>query len=71
MRPTALNLSKKLYLVGLGVTIALSLTACGYDGWVRYPCQEYENWNKPECKRPQCEITGTCTDDLIGKDVAN
>jgi len=51
--------------VALGVTL---LTGCGYDGWVRYECQEYENWNKQECKPPQCEVTGTCTKDLIGSD---
>ena len=45
--------------------IALSLTGCGYQGWVRYPCQEYENWQKPECKPPQCEAIGQCTKDLL------
>ncbi len=44
------------------------LSGCGYDGWVRYECQEYENWTKPECTPPQCEATGTCTKDLITKD---
>ncbi len=45
--------------------IALSLTGCGYQGWVRYPCQEYENWQKPECQPPQCEAIGQCTKDLL------
>lgn len=45
--------------------IGLSLTGCTYDGWVRYPCQEFENWEKPECNPPQCEVTGTCSDDLL------
>jgi hypothetical protein len=43
----------------------LLLSGCGYDGWVRYECQEYENWEKPECTSPQCEATGVCTKDLI------
>ena len=43
----------------------LLLSGCGYDGWVRYECQEYENWEKPQCIKPQCEVTGTCTEDLI------
>ena len=45
----------------------LSLTSCGYQGYTRYSCQEYENWQKPECNPPQCEATGTCTKDLLPK----
>ena len=30
--------------------LALSLTGCGYQGWVRYPCQEFENWQNAECR---------------------
>jgi hypothetical protein len=51
-------------LIGAAVG-SLLLSGCGYDGWVRYPCQVYENWEKPECTTPQCEVTGTCTKDLI------
>jgi hypothetical protein len=43
----------------------LLLSGCGYQGWVRYECQEYENWEKPQCVEPQCVVTGTCTKDLI------
>jgi hypothetical protein len=50
----------------IGVIVGtLLLSGCGYDGWVRYECQEYENWTKPECNPPQCEATGVCTKDLI------
>jgi hypothetical protein len=52
-------------LIGL-VLIASALSGCGYDGWVRYECQEYENWQKPECTPPQCKVTGTCTDEILG-----
>lgn len=45
--------------------IALSLTGCGYQGWVRYPCQEFENWTNEECKPPRCEALGQCTKDLL------
>ena len=41
------------------------LTGCGYQGWVRYPCQEFENWKKPECNPPQCEALGQCTKDIL------
>ena len=57
---------KKSRAAGLAVILALSLAGCGYQGWVRYPCQLHENWEKPECIKPQCEVTGTCTEDLIG-----
>jgi hypothetical protein len=45
--------------------LAITLSGCGYQGWVRYPCQEFENWEKPECNPPQCEVTGTCSADLL------
>ena len=51
-------------LIG-ALLLVMSLSGCGYDGWVRYECQEYENWEKPQCVEPQCEVTGTCTKDLI------
>ena len=50
-------------LIGVIVGTML-LSGCGYQGWVRYPCQEFENWDKPECKPPQCESLGLCTKDL-------
>lgn len=38
----------------------------------RYPCQDPENWELPECNPPICEATGACTKDLIagGEDIA-
>jgi len=48
---------------------SLLLSGCGYQGWVRYECQEYENWNKAECQPPRCDITGTCSKDLLPEDV--
>jgi len=47
------------------LVLTMLLAGCGYDGWVRYPCQNYENWEKPECNPPQCKATGVCTKDLI------
>jgi hypothetical protein len=51
-------------LIGAAVGTML-LSGCGYDGWVRYECQEYKNWQEPQCLEPQCKVTGTCTKDLI------
>ena len=57
---------RKSLAVGLVSILSLGLTACGYDGWVRYPCQLHENWEKPECVKPQCKVTGICSEDLVG-----
>jgi len=45
--------------------LPVGVTACGYDGWVRYPCQSPENWETVACQRPQCEVDGTCPDYLL------
>jgi hypothetical protein len=47
------------------VTSLALLTGCGYQGWMRYPCQEFENWEKPECNPPECIAYGQCTKDLL------
>jgi hypothetical protein len=47
------------------IALSLTLSSCGYQGWVRYPCQEFENWENPECNPPQCEALGLCTKDLL------
>jgi hypothetical protein len=54
---------KRLIIV---TTLGLFLTACGYDGGYRYPCQDPNNWKLAECNPPVCEPSGTCTRDLIG-----
>ena len=54
------------FIASLLIVANLSLlTGCGYQGWMRYPCQEFENWEKPECNPPQCLAVGQCTKDLI------
>jgi len=50
------------------IFIALGLTACGYDGHYRYPCQDPANFGTKECVPPLCEVTGQCTTDLLGFD---
>jgi hypothetical protein len=63
----------KRFIVFSLTIISLSLlSGCGqYQGWVRYPCQEFENWEKPECNPPQCVATGTCTKDIFPKGTDN
>ena len=47
------------YLVFLILPI---LFGCS-DGY-RYPCQDPENWETKQCKKPYCSANGTCPEDL-------
>lgn len=49
------------------IIMVILLSGC-YSGWVRYECQEYKNWDKPQCKPPQCVAEGLCTKDLYDTD---
>lgn len=46
--------------------LALSFTLVGCEERYRYPCQDPENKDNPECNRPACEADGFCYDDLNG-----
>jgi hypothetical protein len=52
----------------LPIALVLSLTACGYDGNFRYPCQDPANWEAVECVPPVCHAYDYCTKDLIPDD---
>ena len=56
---------KRLSLVLVSL---LALASCGYDGKSRYPCQDPENWESPECQPPVCKVDGACTETLLGWD---
>ena len=43
--------------------ILLMLTAC--EDRYRYPCQNPDNFAKPECQRPKCLFTQMCPDYLV------
>ena len=47
--------------------LLLRLVAC-QDSY-RYPCQNPDNWGKPECEPPACEASGTCTKDVVSKEI--
>lgn len=49
------------------MVIAPMLGAAGCQQQFRYPCQDPENWGKPECQRPICEVNRDCPD-LIFKE---
>ena len=38
------------------------LVAC--EERYRYPCQDPENWDTKQCKKPFCSANGTCPEDL-------
>jgi len=46
--------------------ITAMLTACGQQ--FRYPCQNPENWDRAECKRPLCEVHRDCPDHIFKED---
>jgi hypothetical protein len=45
--------------------LLILLLLAGCEDRFRYPCQSNKNWNKPECQRPECALTGTCPDQLV------
>ena len=47
------------YLALLSLTLLLGCSE-GY----RYPCQDPDNWEQKQCKKPYCSANGTCPEDL-------
>jgi len=46
----------------LAILILPLLVSCSEN--YRYPCQDPDNWDKKECKKPWCSANGTCPEDL-------
>ena len=46
----------------LVLLLPLTLAAC--QERYRYPCQDPENWDTQQCKKPYCSGNGTCPEDL-------
>lgn len=44
-----------------GAVFALS----GCQDAYRYPCQNPENFNKPDCQKPKCQFTQVCPEYLV------
>lgn len=60
-----MNVDLKLFK-WLGVLILLPLALAFFGGdRFRYPCQNPENWDTPQCKRPICDVTRTCPDHIF------
>jgi hypothetical protein len=49
--------------------IPLTLAIFAVDRF-RYPCQDSKNWDKEMCKKPQCEVTRTCPENIFKNKVA-
>jgi hypothetical protein len=47
------------------VLLCMIVSGCDMPEFYRYQCMDSKNWNKPECKRPECEILGECPDQLM------
>jgi len=44
---------------------ALAVIGVACHDRYRYPCQDPENFGKPECQRPKCLFTQQCPDYLV------
>ena len=44
--------------------LCLILLLSGCDQY-RYPCQNPDNWETKQCKKPYCSTTGTCPEQLL------
>jgi hypothetical protein len=60
-----MNRDLKLFKwLGLLALLPLTLAFFGGDSF-RYPCQDPENWDSPQCNRPICDVTRTCPDHVF------
>ncbi len=41
----------------------LALAGCGDQ--YRYPCQNPDNWDKPLCQKPTCDVNRTCPEHIF------
>lgn len=46
------------------LVLPVGLAVFGGDRF-RYPCQNPDNWDTPQCKRPICDVTRTCPDHVF------
>ena len=59
-----MNSDRKLFKwMGIIILAPIALAIFGGDRF-RYPCQDPDNWDSKECKKPFCSANGTCPEDL-------
>jgi hypothetical protein len=60
-----MNVDLKLFKwLSLLLLLPIVIAFFGGDRF-RYPCQNPENWDAPQCKRPICDVTRTCPDHIF------
>ena len=45
--------------------LCLILLLSGCEDRFRYTCHDPNNWDKPECKKPYCEVSQTCPEHVF------
>lgn len=59
-------MNDKKLLKGLAALIVLPIALAIFGGdRFRYPCQDPDNWDKPVCQKPQCDVTRTCPEHVF------
>jgi len=44
------------------------LLLSGCKDQYRYTCQDHNNWDKPRCQKPVCELHRYCPEHIFGPD---
>lgn len=52
------------------IPLMFTLVGCDAERY-RYPCQDPDNWEQKQCKKPWCSANGTCPEDLTHYDKKN
>jgi hypothetical protein len=47
------------------IALLLLLLAAGCNDQYRYPCQDPDNFHKPDCQKPKCLFTQQCPEYLV------
>lgn len=56
--------TKLLWILLFVIAIPVTLAVFAEDRF-RYPCQNPANWEKDMCKKPICEVTRTCPENIF------
>lgn len=51
------------------VLLSICLFFLGCENNYRYPCQDPENWDKKQCKKPICEVNRDCPEYIFKKEM--
>ena len=51
------------------VLLSICLIILGCENNYRYPCQDPENWELKQCKKPICEVNRDCPEYIFKKEM--